>query len=341
MFQPGKDGKPPSPVEMEARFAKFDNQQTELFRQALAFANQKPDSDEAAKALIWILEHPRAWHVPPGLPAIELLLRHHSKHSEIGPLIATLGYFLPIEEEPFHAPAMDLLQRSALGHPDRTVRGNAALGLAFFAKRRFTEAETAGGSNVDQIATLAVNAFTRLIREYGDCRCLRTRGIRAAGKNLAGEAAAELRELRDLRMGAPAPEIVATDLHGKEFRLSDHRGKVVLLVFWAAWCGPCMAEVPHEKELVKRFAGRPFVLLGVNGDQSSELARRAVKQHQIPWRSFWNGTDASGGITKDWNVRGWPAVFILDQLGMIRHKGLRGKALDQPLERLIRAAEQF
>ncbi len=55
----------------------------------------------------------------------------------------------------------------------------------------------------------------------------------------------------NLVVGKPAPEIEGADMDGKPFKLSDYKGKVVVLVFWGTWCGPCMAQVPHERELVQ------------------------------------------------------------------------------------------
>lgn len=336
-----RDGKPPSQEQMQARFAKFDREQTQLFEQTLRLARKDPMSTNSARALAWMLEHPRAWYVAPGVLAMDLLLKHHTQFAELGPLVATVGYYLPVEEEPFFAPALELLQRVARSHPDRTVRGNAIYGLALLAKRRFTAADHQASANTERLAREAIREFSELKRNYGDCRNLRRLGIRSA-TTLGNEAEVELREFAVLRVGALAPEIVGKGLAGGELRLSDHRGKVVLLVFWASWCGPCMAEVPHERELVKRFKERPFVLLGVNGDMDRSAARRAVKQHDIPWRSFWNGAKGPAGpIATNWNVRGWPGVFVLDHLGAIRHKGLRGRHLDEPLERLIRAAEEL
>lgn len=106
----------------------------------------------------------------------------------------------------------------------------------------------------------------------------------------------------------------------------------MLLVFWASWCGPCVGDIPHERELVERFAGRPFVVVGVNADESLEAAAEAVRKHAVPWRSFWNGKGgADGSIADAWNVRGWPTVYVLDHLGVIKHKDLRREDLDEPL----------
>jgi hypothetical protein len=78
----------------------------------------------------------------------------------------------------------------------------------------------------------------------------------------------------------------------------------------------------------------------VNADESLEAASEAVRKHAVPWRSFWNGKGgADGPIAEAWNVRGWPTVYVLDHLGVIKHKDLRREDLDEPLEKLVTAAE--
>ena len=88
----------------------------------------------------------------------------------------------------------------------------------------------------------------------------------ARRKTLGQVAEARLDDLHNLAVGKPAPEIKGVDIHGKPLALSDYRGKVVALVFWGTWCGPCMREIPREKALVDRMKGRPFAMLGVNTD---------------------------------------------------------------------------
>jgi thiol-disulfide isomerase/thioredoxin len=98
----------------------------------------------------------------------------------------------------------------------------------------------------------------RLIGRYG--------AVQSDGTTLADLARPELDELRRLSVGKIAPEIEEQDLDGQKLRLSDYRGKVVVLTFWGTWCGPCMAMVPDERKLVERYAAKPFAIVGVNSD---------------------------------------------------------------------------
>jgi peroxiredoxin len=175
----------------------------------------------------------------------------------------------------------------------------------------------------------AVKGFKVVLESYADVKDPR-------GYKLADVAKSSLYALENLRIGKVAPDIEADDLDGRRFKLSENRGKVVVLVFWATWCAPCMAQVPRERELVARMKDRPFVMIGVNGDPVKEAAQKAVTGHKINWRSFWDG---DGPIAKAWNVTGWPTVYVLDAKGVIRIRQVSGKTLDKQVDRLVKQVE--
>lgn len=325
----------------EELWNQFDKEQANLFIAAAALARANPKSEIGFAALEWLLKSVRAYYLPAGALGLELMTNQYADHPKIGNVIAVLAYYLPSEDAPSYRPAVDLLKAVVQKNPDRTARGQAVLGLAWIAKRDFQRAESEANPETERLAAQAKTAFESILRDYGDSPNLRTVGARPATSTLGGEAAPELYELLHLRIGQAAPQIEGKDLDGARLKLSNYRGKVVLLVFWASWCGPCMADVPHEKALVEAFKGRPFVLVGVNGDSSKTDAARAVEEHEVSWHSFWNGKEGAGGpIAVAWNVRGWPAVYVIDHNGVIRYKYLRGKGLDDPLEKLVSAAEK-
>ena len=100
---------------------------------------------------------------------------------------------------------------------------------------------------------------------------------------------------------------------------------------------------PHERSLVKRLADKPFTILGVNSDRDLKELKKTLEEEQITWRSFWNGPMGTGGpISSEWNVHGWPTLFVIDHKGVIRHKWLGSpgdKVMDAAIEKLIKEAE--
>jgi hypothetical protein len=92
---------------------------------------------------------------------------------------------------------------------------------------------------------------------------------------------------------------------------------------------------PHERSLVKRLEGQPFALLGINSDRDREALKKVMKKQGITWRSFWNGGSTSGPISSEWNVRGWPTIYVLDHKGVIRYKNVRGERMDEAVDKLL------
>lgn len=93
---------------------------------------------------------------------------------------------------------------------------------------------------------------------------------------------------------------------------------------------------PHERSLVKKLSEKPFALIGVNSDRDLEKIREIVKEKNITWRSFWNGPEGTGGpISTQWNVMGWPTIYVIDADGKIRFKNVRGPAMDDAITKLL------
>lgn len=133
-------------------------------------------------------------------------------------------------------------------------------------------------------------------------------------------------------VGSIAPDIVGKDHEGKEFRLSDYRGKVVVLDFWADWCPHCRNMYPSQRDLIERLKDKPFVMLGVNGDEE-DRARKAIKAGKVTWRSWLDGHD--GDLAREWQIEGWPTTFVLDQDGRISAKNVRGDDLETAVLSLL------
>jgi hypothetical protein len=100
---------------------------------------------------------------------------------------------------------------------------------------------------------------------------------------------------------------------------------------------------PHERSLVKKMAGKPFALIGVNSDKDRKELKKVLKKEKITWRSFWNGGSINGPISRKWKVRGWPTLYVIDAKGMIRHRhvGSPGdEVLDAEIEKLVAEVEK-
>lgn len=95
---------------------------------------------------------------------------------------------------------------------------------------------------------------------------------------------------------------------------------------------------PHERSLVKKMEGKPFVILGINSDPKDHL-KQVIKKEKMTWRSWWDGGDTDGPIQRAWNIHSWPTTFVLDSKGIIRFKNVRDDQMEQAVESLLKEVE--
>lgn len=144
-------------------------------------------------------------------------------------------------------------------------------------------------------------------------------------------------QIKDLYVGAKMPELTSKNLDDKEVKLSDYKGKVVVVDIWATWCGPCRAMIPHSNKLVERMKDKPFALVSVSFDEKKETVTKFLEDNKMPWVHWWNGVD--GSIGKELDIQFFPTIYVVDADGIIRFKNIRDKKLDKAIDTLVKEAE--
>ncbi|MBS1586307.1 MAG: TlpA family protein disulfide reductase [Bacteroidetes bacterium] len=120
---------------------------------------------------------------------------------------------------------------------------------------------------------------------------------------------------RKLGAGQPALDFAFTSLDGRKMKLSDLRGKVVLLDFWASWCGPCMQELPSTKKVEEHFKGRDVVFLNVSIDDDTTAWKKAIEKKQIEGINVCQPGGWKSPIAAKYGVQGVPVYFLIDKQG--------------------------
>ena len=185
--------------------------------------------------------------------------------------------------------------------------------------------------NPELLAEEAEALFERALKEYADISAY---GYADDLGSIGDAARTELRSIREFAVSQVAPEITGVDIDGERFKLSDYRGRVVVLTFSGNWCGPCRAMYPQERRLVDRLKDKAFVLLSVNTDQEKATLQKAIAAGEITWRC-WRDGGTTGPITTKWLVKEFPTTYVLDHKGVIRFKDLKDQPLDDAVDRLL------
>ena len=255
----------------------------------------------------------------------------------------------------YHTNVEPLLRRVSEMNPDRQARAVASFSLAKYEKGLAQEvaalklaprevfdywvvrlgeerAGQLGGLDPSTLNADAERLLKRVVLDYADVR------DPISLRPLDRQAELILQELRGPAVGRAAPEIMGDDVDGKPMKLSDFRGKVVLLNFGChETCGPCRALYPYEKTLSKRLADEPFALLGFDVDANPKTLSEAMRAEGITWRSWYE--NGKGPIAGLWVSEGIPLLYLIDHEGVIhaRYVFFPGKnVLDNAIEMLLK-----
>ena len=145
--------------------------------------------------------------------------------------------------------------------------------------------------------------------------------LMVAAASVGGASAPDILPIAErhvVKLGEPAPNFQLRDLNGRLVTLSDLRGKVVLLNFWATWCGPCRVEMPAMEQLYRMFSRKDFEILAVSTDAQGVAITRPFQQENRLTFPILHDTDYRVGLT--YGARSLPMTFMVDRQGVVRHQ---------------------
>lgn len=144
-----------------------------------------------------------------------------------------------------------------------------------------------------------------------------------------------VQEQKKTAIGAVAPDFTMNDADGKPIQLSSLKGKIVLVDFWASWCGPCRQENPNVVKIYQQYHSKGFEILGVSLDKTKEDWLKAIKDDNLTWLHVSDLQYWQNAAARLYGVNAIPQSFLLDKDGKIIGKGLRGEELAKKLSELF------
>jgi RNA polymerase sigma factor (sigma-70 family) len=337
--KPDDKGRPLSLAEELQALRISDDNPAEVGRRAVELARKHPRDPVAFEALAFAVERTFLREEAVKAAAMDLLLNDHLQSERLGEVFGNVNY-LP------HPVAEKLLRTALEKSPHRDVRGLACFRLAesfgyqselarqiqqlpamaqqvrqmlgdFYLKQFQT-------IDPDRSAKESEALFGRVRKEFAE--------VKSQNETLGVAAWKELLARRRLSIGKVAPEIEGEDIFGRKMKLSDYRGRVVLLQFGT------FRGISSHRALVQRLEGKPFVLLGVLtgiGAGDREDLKTLFRTDRVSLRAWWDPGSPTGPINQSWNAHSSP--FVLDARGVIRFKDVPpGPALDQAMDLLLK-----
>ena len=139
---------------------------------------------------------------------------------------------------------------------------------------------------------------------------------------------------RYITVGQLFPDLRFKALDGTRVDIDKLQGKVVLIDFWATWCGPCIKEMPNVISLYNKCHDKGFEIIGISLDTDAVDLRTYLNQNQIKWPQYYDGKGWDNMIASRFNVNGIPATVLIGRQGIVRHLNLRGDQLEEAVQNL-------
>ncbi|MBL9179272.1 MAG: TlpA family protein disulfide reductase [Verrucomicrobiaceae bacterium] len=269
----------------------------------------KPD---VVKAVSWLVTG--AANFPEGQEALKMLGTTFADRKGIAAAVKQLEYH--------GLPAEPVLKAVIEKNTNREEKAAAlyALGAVHFKNFDASADRVSGEASKDK----ALDCFQQLNAEFAD--------VTIQGFKLSDFTAKMLFEMTNLQVGCEAPEIEGKDADGVNFKLSDYRGKHVIVIFWGGWCHACHGILPLMNQAAERLKDKNAVVIGVNTDIESE-AKKALADYQVAFRNVLDNT-SSGPNTTLYNLRNFPTLYLVDPKGVIV---IKNGSLDAMVARISKA----
>ena len=158
------------------------------------------------------------------------------------------------------------------------------------------------------------------------------RQARAMSRELQSQQAAAAK-MKDLQSKPLDLKFTAVD--GKEVDLAKLRGKVVLVDFWATWCGPCVREVPNVVATYQKYREKGFEIVGISLDKDKDRMRAFTEKSQMTWPQYFDGQVWENAISTRFEIHSIPTMWLVDKKGFVRNTGARGGELGAAVEKLL------